>query len=95
LPFIKFIVNVVIVESLTVGIVTVPFVELKNFETVFPISIEKSKGLPQEAHLHDNFRFCPNLNEIKGVPDEDVRQFPKDEKMNELTPPIVKTEDNL
>jgi hypothetical protein len=50
-------VNDVIVESLIVGIVTDPFVELKNLDTFFPINIEKSNGLPQETHLQDILTF--------------------------------------
>jgi hypothetical protein len=47
--------------------------------------------------LQDIFTLCPNLKEIKGVPEEDegVRQTPEFEKINELIPSISRIDDIL
>lgn len=88
-PTTKFILRVVIAESVIEGI-WISFPVTSRYLGIFlPMRSENSKGVPQLLHLHEILVFSPNLNPKVTVPAV-VRQLPSEPaKENAVFPPIV------
>ena len=88
-PIIKFILKVVIAESVTEGS-WMSFPMTSRYLGIFlPRMSENSKGVPQLLHLQEIFVLSPNLKPKVAVP-AIVRQLPSEPaKENAVFPPIV------